>query len=176
MSNAFRGKQQVTAAACALAALLFVGVASAAPQQPPAHGAGMPDWSEPADGPAAERRVEMMTNRMLADINATAEQRARVTAAFKSAATELAPLRQQQRQMRQQTMKLLAAPTLDKTQLETLRAEQTQLTDKVSRRMLQAMIEAAEALSPEQRTKLAERWQQRAQHRHSKGERSPGAK
>ena len=49
----------------------------------------------------------------------------------------------------------------DTSQLETLRSEQMQLGDSVSRRMLQAMIDSAEVLTPEQRSKAAERWQKR---------------
>jgi Spy/CpxP family protein refolding chaperone len=39
--------------------------------------------------------------------------------------------------------------------------EQIRLAETTSQRMLQAMIESAEVLTPEQRTKLMERWQKR---------------
>ena len=58
-------------------------------------------------------------------------------------------------------MELLTAPTIDRAQLEALRVQQSQMRETVSRRMLQAMADAAEVLTPEQRAKVAERMQRR---------------
>jgi Spy/CpxP family protein refolding chaperone len=58
-------------------------------------------------------------------------------------------------------MTLLTAPEIDRAALEKLRGEQIRLAESTSQRMLQAMIESAEVLTPEQRTQLQARWQQR---------------
>ncbi len=107
------------------------------------------------------RRIDAMTAWMLADVDATPEQRDRIAAIMKGAANDLAPLRQQHRQVRRQSMELIAQPSIDRARLEQLRAQQMQLGDTTSRRMLQAMIDAAEVLSPDQRGKLALKWQRR---------------
>ena len=58
-------------------------------------------------------------------------------------------------------MELLAAPTVDRTALEQLRVAQIQSADARRRRVLQAMADAAEVLTPEQRVKAAERLKKR---------------
>ena len=50
---------------------------------------------------------------------------------------------------------LLLAPSVDRAQLEALRAEQIRACDEASKRMLTAFEDAAEVLSPEQRAALA---------------------
>jgi Spy/CpxP family protein refolding chaperone len=112
---------------------------------------------EQMDPAAMERRMEAMIAFRLADTDATAEQKSRITAIMKAAANDLSSLRGQGRELRRKSMQLLAAPTIDRAQLETLRVQQMQLHETVSRRMLTAMADAAEVLTPEQRAKLAEK-------------------
>jgi periplasmic protein CpxP/Spy len=128
----------------------------------PGHGPG--GWHRgmgDMDPAAFARRIEAMVAFTLADIDATPEQRDRIAAILKGAANDLQASRKQHMQARRQSMELLTAPTIDRTQLEKLRIEQMQLGESASRRMLQAMMDSAEVLTPEQRTKLAERWQRR---------------
>lgn len=120
------------------------------------HG-GMSDM----DPAAQARRIEAMVAFSLADVDATPEQRDKIATIMKAAANDLQASRKQHMQARRQSMEMLAAPTIDRAQLEKLRIEQMQLGDSVSRRMLQAMIDSAEVLTPEQRSKAAERWQKR---------------
>jgi Spy/CpxP family protein refolding chaperone len=134
-----------------------VGAAVAAP--PP----GQPGWHGGFDAdPAAQgRRIDAMLGRWLADVDATPEQRERIAAIMKGAANDLAANRASRADARRQALALLAAPTIDRAQLEKLRVEQMQLADFSSRRMLQAMADSAEVLTPAQRAKLAERRAQR---------------
>jgi protein CpxP len=122
----------------------------------------------PMDPEARGQRIDAMVGRMLAQVDATPEQRSRVAAIFKQTAADLAPVREQRIRMRRETAQLLAAPTIDRAQLEKLRVDQMQLGDTVSRRMLQSMADAAEVLNPEQRAKLAELRQQRMERRGSR--------
>ena len=114
------------------------------------------DW-EQIDAETMGKRIEAMTAFRLADIDATPEQKSRIAAIMKGAANDLASLREQGLELRRRSAELLAAPTVDRAQLEALRMQQMQLRDTVSRRMLQARADAAEVLTPEQRAKLAER-------------------
>jgi Spy/CpxP family protein refolding chaperone len=61
------------------------------------------------------------------------------------------------RDARRQARQLLTAPTVDRPALEALRAAQLAEADAASRRMVQAIADAAEVLTPEQRAKLAQR-------------------
>jgi Spy/CpxP family protein refolding chaperone len=113
------------------------------------------------DPAALSRRIEAMIAFRLADIDVTPEQRDRIATILKGAANDLRTSRKQHLQARRQSMELLAAPTIDRAQLEKLRVEQMQLGENASRRMLQALMDSAEVLTPEQRAKLAERFQRR---------------
>ncbi len=124
-------------------------------------------WSDHATDPeSAARRVDAMSSWLLSDVDATAEQRARIAQIVKDAVGELQPLRDRHQAAHRETLQLLAASTIDRARLEKLRSEQVQLADTASRRLLQATMDAAEALTPEQRAKLTQRWQQRTQRRH----------
>jgi Spy/CpxP family protein refolding chaperone len=63
-------------------------------------------------------------------------------------------------------LQLLAAPTIDRAAIERIRVEQMQLAETATRRMTQALVDAAEVLNPEQRAKLAANWENRRRHRH----------
>jgi Spy/CpxP family protein refolding chaperone len=112
------------------------------------------------------KRIDAMVQWMLADIDATDDQRTRIATILKGAANDLAPLRKQHQDARKSAMQLLAAPTIDRAKLETIRVQQLQLADTATRRMTQAMADAAEVLNPDQRAKLITKWQQRHGHRH----------
>ena len=64
-----------------------------------------------------------------------------------------------------QGMTLLTAPTIDRGALDQLRVSQIQAADAMSQRTLKAMADAAEVLSPEQRSRVAERMTQRMSRR-----------
>lgn len=127
-------------------------------------GRGRGGWHD-ADPAVAARRLDAMVSYMLAAVDATAEQRAKVAAIFKRTAEELRGSRQQHMQARRQTMELLTAPVIDRAALEKLRGEQMLLAETTSQRLLQALADSAEVLTTEQRAQLQHRWQQRRQPR-----------
>lgn len=138
-------------------------------QARPGHGPmGGPMMGMDADPAVAERRADGMLRFMLADIDATQEQRDRIAAIMKGARTDLADTHQRLRGGREQTINLLAAPVVDRAALERVRTEQTQLHEAISRRMLQAVADAAEVLTPEQRAKLAEKHRARLEQRQAR--------
>jgi len=151
----------------AAAAVATVGAAAFTHRPAFAHGSGFGGrgWHGSMDPEALSRRIDAMTGWVLADIDATPEQKDRVASVIKGAANDLRPLRELHMQARKESLQLLAAPTIDRARLEKLRLDQMQLGETASRRMLQAMMDAAEVLNPEQRAKLVERWQQRMARR-----------
>lgn len=156
-----------TIAGLAAATIAAIGTAAA---WNPAHSHERGGWGRGMHGPmdpeAMGKRIDGMVQWMLADVNASDEQRTRIAGIAKAAATELAPLRQRHAEARRQSIKLLTAPTIDRAQIEQLRVEQMQLGDTVTRRMSQALIDAAEVLTQEQRAQLATKWENRRQRRH----------
>jgi len=113
-----------------------------------------------------DARIERMVKHLAVEVDATPEQRATLTEIAKSAAKELQPLRQKVRDARKRGSELLAAPTIDRAAIERLRSEQIQAADAASKRLSQALADSAEALTPEQRKKLAERFEHRRGRRH----------
>lgn len=121
----------------------------------------------PLDPAQMDERIDRMVNHLAVKADATPEQKERLTVIAKDAARDMAPLREKMRATRKQSMTLLAAPVLDRVAIEKLRAEQMGLADSTSRRMTQALADAAEVLTPEQRMKMA-------QHAQKMGERHGG--
>ena len=109
---------------------------------------------DPAD---AERRAERMMKHLAVEIDATPEQQDKLTALARVLAKEVAPLRDRMRETRKQAVDMLTAPTVDRAAIEKLRAEQLTDTDAITKRVSDALADAAEVLTPEQRKALAER-------------------
>lgn len=156
-------------AGASAATVAALGAAFAWHGQAQAHGMGrgfMHGPMGPMDPQAMGQRIEAMVQWMLADVEATPEQRAKITAIVKGAANDLAPLRAKHRDARRATVQLLAAPTIDRAAIERIRIEQMQLAETTTRRMTQALVDAAEVLDPQQRAKLAANWENRRRYRH----------
>jgi periplasmic protein CpxP/Spy len=115
------------------------------------HGAG------PMAMNAAEldAHIDKMVEQFAAD--ASADQKARVAAIAKAAMADLRPAHAQMRQGHALLHGLLTAPVIDRAALEQLRAEQMQRMDFISKRILAAVEDAADVLSPAQRAAFADR-------------------
>lgn len=114
------------------------------------HGHGRHHKMDPAN---AAKHIDKMIARIAPD--ATAQQKARLTEIAKSAFDDLLPAHAQQRAAHKRAHELLTQPVLDKAALEALRVEQVQRVDAISKRVLAAVTEAAEILTPEQRVRFA---------------------
>jgi len=130
--------------------------------QAQAHGWGRRHHLDPQE---LARRLDWRISRLIKDVGGTPEQKDRLVAIWTAALAELRPLREQMRQARRAGLELLAVPVIDRRALEQLRATQMQIADAKSRRTVQAMADAAEVLTPEQRAKVAERMKQRMERR-----------
>ena len=132
---------------------LALALAGAAPITAHAHGpmgmGGAPDLE------SAQEAAALRAKQMLRRVDATAEQQTKVKAIIEAAVRDTYPLREKRREAHTQLMKLMAAPSIDRAAVERLRAEQVDLHARASQRMMTAMIEAAEVLTPAQREKLA---------------------
>jgi Spy/CpxP family protein refolding chaperone len=126
----------------------------------PGHGWRGHHWMQ--DGPRSEdfapRRIERMIGFAARRLDATDEQKKRLTDIATAAARDLLPMRDKMREARKQARQILTAPTIDRAALEALRAAQLAQADAASRRLAQAIADAADVLTPEQRAKLAQRF------------------
>lgn len=122
-------------------------------------GWGPGGWHGPRgwDPAAMQERLEFATDWMLSRVGATEAQRERVKTQVGEALRDLAPLRDQHRQHRRALLERLAQPTVDRAALEQLRQAELQLAEKASGRILQAVAEIAEVLTPDQRAALVQR-------------------
>jgi protein CpxP len=118
------------------------------------HGGGM--FGGPLTPAQIDDRIDRMTKHMAIELDATADQQTRIASIAKSAVADLRPLREKAQAARTQAVALLTAPTIDRTAIERLRAEQIGLAETASKRIGQALADAAEVLNPEQRRKVAD--------------------
>lgn len=117
--------------------------------------------------------MERMMEQMLERVHATPEQRARIRAFRKSAWEHNRPLMEQMRSLRQQSMQLLSAPTIDFGALENLRTKQMAIANQLSRQMTQTQYEIAQVLTPAQRQQAYSMMQERMKHRMDRGGHGP---
>lgn len=106
------------------------------------------------DPAQAEARADRMVRHLAVELDATNEQQDRLRAVVKNAVKDVLPMREKVQSAREQARKLLTEPTVNRSEIEKLRAEHVALADTFSRRVAQALADAAEILTPEQRKKL----------------------
>jgi Spy/CpxP family protein refolding chaperone len=110
-------------------------------------------------GPMGGHAMEMHLDHiqaMLGRIGASDAQKAQINATLESAFNDVKGLHERHSQVLQQFHELLLAPTVDRARIESLRAEQIKAMDEASRRLVGAIDDAAEILTPDQRAALAD--------------------
>jgi protein CpxP len=121
----------------------------------PWHGGG---YMAPLDPAAIEDRADRMVRHLAIEIDASAEQQEMLRAVVKGAVKDLVPMREKTQAARRQARDLLTQSSINRSEIERFRAEQIALADAASRRLAQAIADAAEVLTPEQRRKINERF------------------
>jgi periplasmic protein CpxP/Spy len=111
------------------------------------------------DPETAAKRVESVVHSMLSKVDASEAQQATIAGIVQAAMSDLRPLRDKHAEGHKAGGELLSQPSIDRAALESLRAERMQLAETASRRIAQAMADAAEVLTPAQRAVLVERMQ-----------------
>lgn len=102
-------------------------------------------------------RMERHVDRMLDGLQATEAQRAEIKRIARQAAADLQSQRAQRRTLRDTAMAAFTAPTVDPQAFERARQQMLAQHDATSKRVSQAMLDAARVLTPEQRAKIGQR-------------------
>lgn len=99
--------------------------------------------------------------RMLDVVNATPDQRSQIKTIMDAAHKDMAALHDNGGKLRQQSLSVFTQPNVDARAAETLRQQMLAQHDAASKRMMQAMLDAAKVLTPEQRKLLGDKMAQR---------------
>ena len=116
-------------------------------------------------GEKFERFVEWKVEDMLDEVEATDDQREKVSAITTAALADMGEFRDFRREGRQALVEALTQETVDREALEALRQSKLETADRASQRLLTALADVAEVLTPAQRAELAEEWASRRWHR-----------
>ncbi len=116
------------------------------------------------DGERFERFVEWKVEDMLDEVDASDDQRERVRAIATAAIADMGEFRDFKRAGREALVDALTQETVDRAALEALRQSKLEAADRASGRLLTALADAAEVLTPAQRAELAEELDSRDWH------------
>ena len=117
------------------------------------------------DGERFERFVEWKVEDMLDEVDASDDQRERVRTIASAALADMGEFRDFRRAGRDALVDALTQEAVDREALEALRQSKLETADRASLRLLTALADAAEVLTPAQRAELAEELQSRDWHR-----------
>ena len=102
-----------------------------------------------------------MLDHMLDGLNATDDQRAQIHQIAQAAASDLRAQREASRGLHARALQIFTAPNIDAAAAETLRQQMLAQHDQASKRMMQAMVDMARVLTPDQRAKIGQRMKDR---------------
>jgi protein CpxP len=167
-------RRWLAVAAVVLAAGLTGAAATSAIGQ---YGPPWGGWHGPGfmRGPLTHEQIEDRVDRGIRhaaiELDATPEQQDKLRAIAKGAVKDLLPMREKAHAARGRVAELLTQPKIDRAAIEAFRTEQLGLADAASKRFSQAVADAADVLTPEQRRKAHEllQWRRGMWHRWHRG-------
>lgn len=121
------------------------------------HQAHQVEWT--ADDMAA--KLERGTSWLLWTVDANEEQRARVSAILTELKPDLVRFQDERRKFKDEWGRLLNEERIDPAQVESLRNTGRELAEQIVTRSIDTAMQAAQALTPEQRKRVVESWQRR---------------
>ncbi|MCP4382909.1 MAG: hypothetical protein GY798_16065 [Hyphomicrobiales bacterium] len=112
------------------------------------------------DPAEVDEKVGRMVQHLAIEIDATDQQTEQLTTIFVSAAQDLLELRKQagdRGEAAAELIELLSGATVEPAAIEAFRAEKMALADQASRLVADTLVNAAEVMTPEQRTEIGDR-------------------
>lgn len=144
------------AAVMSVAALGMQAQAQSRPDAPAAAASGPMGHGPRMPGGPGDGGPMFLGGRLLKDVGASDAQQKQIRDIFESARKDLKAQHEQGRQWHDQMAALLSAPTVDAAAVEQLRQQMNAQHEAASKRMTQAMVDAANVLTADQRAKLGE--------------------
>lgn len=147
--------------------LALAGMASAAMAVVGAHGHGGGGWgclggsghhghhAFESLGDAREHSAKA-AGRVLDEVDADEQQRARVMAIVEGSVDEVYGLTSEHRAHREALLEAFAGAQIDRAEIERIRGAEMELADAASRQLASALVDIAQVLSPKQREKMLE--------------------
>lgn len=130
----------------------------------PGHGMKQGAMAGPLGGPGF--------NRLLDEVKATDAQRKQIRDITEKARTDVRALQDTARAQHHEAMAIWTSPKLDAAEAEKARQQMLAHHDQVSKRMMQAMLDVGQVLTPEQRAQASALIKQRQERMHERhGER-----
>jgi Spy/CpxP family protein refolding chaperone len=111
---------------------------------------------ESMDPEIVRERTEFAVDWILGRVDASEDQRDQVKTIFSNTLIDLLPLMPAHKDNREAFATEFGRSTLDRTAIEEIRKAEIELADQASSRLITALADAAEVLTPEQRTELIE--------------------
>jgi Spy/CpxP family protein refolding chaperone len=105
-------------------------------------------------GASAEQHLEHL-QAMLTKVGASDAQKSQIEGILKPAFADMKAARDSHSAAFKQFHEAISAPSIDRARLESLRADQLKSLDEASKRLVTAISDAAEVLTPDQRAALA---------------------
>ena len=117
--------------------------------------------------------IGRMVDFMLDGLHASDAQRSQIKQIAVQAAADLKAQAEAGKGMRQRGMEIFTAPTVDAAAAEQMRQKMLQQHDQMSRRTMQAMLDVAKVLTPEQRAIVGQRLRDRQARMEDRMKRMP---
>jgi len=114
----------------------------------------------PVDAEKVSKRADAAVEWLSKHVDATEDQQLQIKEIVHQAVGEISQLIDQHRANRDEIANVLVQAEIDRSALEQLRSSELALAEQASIRLLDAIADAAEMLTPEQRIQLAELRQQ----------------
>ena len=118
--------------------------------------------------------VEKRVDKALTGTDATADQKKKVSGILEQAFTDMKPMHDKRIENRKAMAEAMQAPTIDKAKIEALRQERLKTSDASSKRFTQALTDAGDVLSVQQRQAFFKSWSERKGDRGHHGGKRPG--
>jgi Spy/CpxP family protein refolding chaperone len=113
------------------------------------------------DSAEMAEHLQVHVQHVLDEVDATADQKARVKDIVAAATRDLQALHAKHGNVHKELHEIFTAPSIDRVKLEAVRAEHMQALDEASKRCAAALADAADVLTPEQRSQLGEKMAKR---------------
>lgn len=160
-----RARRRVGRPTMAVGALLLIGLLTVGAIATAGH-FDFGHQGPPGDPERMREHVDFAVERMLSAVDASEEQAELIRDIADAALEDLGDLCATGRAMHEQFAAALTAEQIDRDELEALRQEKLASIDAASGRILQALADVSEVLTPAQRTALAQHIEERHARRH----------